>query len=140
MTQILKPIFDLRWRLEYNDGTPAKYGPWTRDAYRQEEMATFQKRENLARALVEMKDKRNGYSQTAVHCSGQDFVNFKWVRGGSYPYGKSGGRPVILYSQIIGMVLVTRELEATVYVDGREPEIKFRSDEDKNYHYAGFGK
>ena len=135
---IQKPYFDLRWRFEYNDGTKPKYGIWTYASDNPKEMASFQKRENLARAIIETKCRRTGEIKTPVHCSGQDFALFKWVAGVRKGFNIQSNETNTLSPDIIGLMLVTRDIQATVYIDGREPKIEPRSEQDKNFNYKGY--
>lgn len=137
----LIPKFDIRWRFEYHDGTAAKYGFWTKDSDQRnvKEMASFQKREGLSRVLIERKCKETKRIDTPVHCIGQDYCLFKWVRVARFGFGSIQGTKK-LSSQLVGLTLVTREFEATVLVDGSPVQIEPRSENDKNFHYEGYGR
>ena len=126
--------YDLRWKFVYHDGTADCFGFWTREANKLEEMAAFKKQTNIERAFVELKDKRTGITTTPVHCVGADFCLFKWVKIARL--GFTGGKS---FSELVGLTLVSRDYEATVFVDGKIA-IKKRSEEDKTFHYEGFGK
>lgn len=137
----IKPLLDLRWRLEYNDGTAPKWGQWTRPSNDIKEMVAFKRKDNLARAFIEVRDKRTFKTSVPVHCSGQDFVMFKWeyiARMGAALNTKIIEHKPLL--QVCGLKLITRELEALVRVDGRPPIIVTRSEKEKAFHYEGFGK
>jgi len=135
----IKPIFDVRWRLEYHDGTAPKWGQWTRPEKDPAKMCSFQPRKGLARAFVEVRDKRTFQTFTPVHCKADDFVMFKWEYLASIamclnkPIQEQKVNP-----QVAGLKLVTRDLEALILVDGREPVIKKRIESDKEYNYACF--
>ena len=131
---MVKPIFDLRWVFEYYDGTAKKYSQWTRDTQDMRQMAAFQRREGLSKALIEMKDKRNGRTTIPVHCNGQDFCLFKWVRVVKLANLKKQASA----GQLVGLTLVSRDLESTIYVDGRVEVNKRKADELKiNYECYG---
>lgn len=128
----IDPVFDIRWRLDYFNDVATKRGFWTREAERIEDMAAFKQTNGLARALIELKDKRTGVTTTPVHCAGPDFCLFKWGRIAKMGKGKISG-------QLVSLTLVTREFDATVYIDGKI-KITARTSEDKGFHYEGFGK
>lgn len=138
----IKPLFDLRWRLEYNDGTAVKYGQWTRPDDNLKNMVSFQKTENLSRAVVEARNKTTGEVMTPVHCAGYDFVMFKWEficsigTGLNLQPNKDYTPPV----QVTGLMIITREFEAIVRVDGSSPIIRARSEEEKKINYKCYGK
>jgi hypothetical protein len=141
-TPLLKPIYDVRWRLEYNDGSRPRWGQWTRSDTEPKNMASFQKTNHLARAFIEVRDKRNFKTSIPVHCAGIDFVMFKWQRAAKIATNINQQSVINQKpnSQIVGLTLVSRELEATVRVDNITPMIKKRTKEDMNFHYEGFGK
>jgi len=129
-------LLELRWRFEYSDGTRPRYGQWTKAATNQNEMAAFQKKTNLARAMIETKDRITKKVSVAVHCKGEDFVRFKWAAIAIAPaFGPVRGE-MVLDCQNVGLTIVTRELQATVYIDGSPPRIK-RLPENQNFNYAG---
>lgn len=111
-----------RWRFDFPDKEP-KFGGWNDPDVE----AWNINKTGLARASIEIL--REEGPKTVVECDGHEFVNFKWVavKGFATPF------------QIIGLTLVGRDNEITVYTDGRH-EDKQRTDEDKTYHYAGFGR
>ncbi len=137
----VKPIFDIRWRLDYNDGTNPKWGPWTRPVNDIKEMVAFKRTDNLARAFIEVRDKRSFKTSTPVHCAGHDFVMFKWEylarMGAALNSNIIEHKPII---QVCGLKLITREFETIVRVDGSPIQIKQRTEKDKAFHYEGFGK
>jgi len=132
MQNSLIPKYDLRWKLQYRDGTKEKIGYWTRPGIAISEMASFQKTDGLARAFVEVKDKETGIIRTPIHCAGHDFCLFKWVQLAKLGIGKVSG-------DVVGLTLVTREVEATFYIDGRL-KTDLRKKEDKEFHYEGYGQ
>ena len=137
----VKPIFDVRWRLEYNDGTAPKWGPWTRPETDFRQMVAFKRTDNLARAFIETRDKRDRKYATPVHCAGWDFVMFKWEYIAHI--GAAINAPIKTQKcpyQVIGLILITRDFETIVRVDGSPPVIRIRTEADKKFHYEGFGK
>jgi hypothetical protein len=135
------PLFDIRWRLDYGNGLASKFGSWTRPDTSLDSMVAFKRTEGLSRAFIEVKDKTTGKVFRPVHCAGSDFVMFKWQC--IAPMAMSINSPIKeqkIVGQVIGLILVTREYEASVFVDGQKPIIKKRTETDKKFHYAGFGK
>lgn len=135
------PKFDIRWRFEYSNGKAAKYGFWTRDSDQKDikEMASFQPREGLSRVIIERKCKETKKIDTPVHCIGQDYCLFKWVRVARFGFGSIQGVQK-LNSQLVGLTLVTRDFEATVLIDGSPVQIEARTKADKNFHYEAYGR
>lgn len=125
--------FRLRWRFDYAN-RPSKFGQWDRDADRIDEKACSQLKEGLLRACVEGKDVGSKDIVILAECDGWDFVNFKWNAEfrGSFQTGQGAHRHV-------GMKLVTREKELDVSFEGRVVETQ-RTEEDKQYNYAIFGR
>jgi hypothetical protein len=96
-------------------------------------MAYFQNKEGLVRASVEGKDILTREIKTLAECDGWDYVNFQWMaelRMRSDGYGTS---------QHVGLKLVTRDFWIEVYARGNVLRVP-RTEEDKNYHYATFGR
>ena len=120
----------LRWRFDFAS-RPARYGQWSRMATRKEDMAAFRLAEGLVRASIEVQDVTNDEVQTATACDGHDYVNFKWIIAA---YGHA--QP---FQRVIGLMLVTRDLETSVMTDGRVFQAP-RDEADKRFHYATFGK
>jgi|GEM_PF-2249357 len=133
-----KQIFELRWRFEYNDGTPPKIGMWSYASQKLEEMASFQKRTNIARAFVESKDKRSGEIRKIVNCTGQEYCLFKWVCGVKVGFNPNAVGTRIISGDVIGLMLVSRKVQATIWVNGSPPKIEVRTEEDKNFNYKGY--
>jgi len=125
-------MYLLRWRFDYLD-RPTKYGQWSRAATLETDMAYFQNKEGLVRASVEGKDILTREIKTLAECDGWDYVNFQWMaelRMRSDGYGTS---------QHVGLKLVTRDFWIEVYARGNVLRVP-RTEEDKNYHYATFGR
>lgn len=131
---MLPAQFRLRWRFDFNGNRPSIYGQWDRDADRESEKACYQNKEGLVRASIEMKDRETLAVSTLAECDGWDFVNFQWLAEfrGNVKTGKG-------FHRHVGLCLVTRDFWNNVYYAGRivqEP----RTEEDKQYHYATFGR
>lgn len=122
--------FRLRWRFDFAN-RPARYGQWSRPASRKEDMAAFRLAEGLVRASIEIEDVYTNETTAAVECDGWDYVNFKWV---SAAFGYQA-----TFQRVVGLMLVTRNLETTVMTDG-QILCRPRDESDKTYHYATFGK
>jgi len=100
-------------------------------AYLESDMAARQLREGLVRAAIEAQCVITDEVSTVAECDGWDFVNFKWV-------SETFGAPVY-YQKIIGLTIVTRDEELTVFVSG-EAVTNPRTEADKKFNYAIFGK
>lgn len=131
----------VRWRFDYTDHKPTKLGQWCRAGENPVDMAAFQSKENLATASIEVKENLTGKIKILAECNGADFVNFSWVAGacvGAVATKIVGERQ--LRGQIIGLTLVTRDVKCTVMIDGTPPKIEPRTEAEKAFNYAGFGK
>jgi hypothetical protein len=134
----IKPALDIRWRLEYSDGRAPRWGQWTRPERDPKNMASFMSRQGLARAFIEVRDKRTFKTSTPVHCAGHDFVMFKWEYMASIAMTMNNFKEYSPTPQVAGLKLVTSKIEATVMVDGSSPIIRARPESDLNYNYACF--
>jgi hypothetical protein len=124
----------LRWRFDFSDGRPAKWGGWNYRTQRPEEMAVFVNKEGLTKASVEAEHPETFQILTVAECPGADFVNFAWMD--TWHGNVNGGGS---YQKIAGLKMVTRETEVEVYCTG-EMRVVPRTEEDKKFHYAGFGR
>lgn len=120
----------LRWRFDFHN-KPSRFGQWSRPASRNEDMAAFQNAEGLLRASIEAQNVETNEIVTAAECDGHDFCNFQWV---SAAFGFTGAT-----AKIVGLAMSTSDEICTVYVDG-STSCKERSDDDKKYHYATYGR
>jgi hypothetical protein len=135
MFQPQAPLYLLRWRFDFSDDRPAKYGMWSLPATREEDMASRVNTTGLVRASIEGKEVSSRVVKTIVECDGHDYVVFEWNAafiGGINP--TKGGR-----HQLLGLKLVTRDLELNVFPTGDVKAIR-RSDEHKKINFAAFGK
>ena len=121
------PKYLLRWRFDFAD-KPTRYGIWNNPQGK----AWAVNKDGLIMASIEGKDIMTREVKTLVACDGHEFVNFKWhaiVKG-------MGGR---LPARPIGMILQTREMDVLMLMNG-DHATKQRTEYDKNFNYAGFGK
>lgn len=147
LTQKMTPLYNLRWRFEYNDGTAAKYGMWCLYTQNPADMATFKKNTNIARALIEWQHKRTFKQGIACHCKGEDFCLFKWetlaVGPGMFQPGKDSkfAMGLNLATWVVGLTIVTRYHTASVYMDdGTKVYLKRRPEAERLIHYTTYGK
>lgn len=125
-------MYLLRWRFDYLNRT-TKIGQWSRGATLEQDMAYFQNKEGVIRAAIEGKHQVSREVRILAECDGHDFVNFQWMaefRGNV----KGGGS-----SHHTGLKLVTRDFWIEVYARGFQIK-KPRTEEDKKFHYATFGR
>jgi hypothetical protein len=73
-----------------------------------------------------------------VELSGDKFANFEWLAQTRLPMGGLNGS-IKITGTTIGLVVVTSEDRITVTVDGNI-SVEKRSEEDKRFHYAGYGR
>lgn len=52
-SRIPAKLYRLRWRFTYSDGKPDVYGTWDETSKHKENKASFQNKNNLARAIIE---------------------------------------------------------------------------------------
>jgi hypothetical protein len=136
--QEVPPRFELRWRFEFAN-KPTRAGMWSQPAKMQSDMAAFVNKDGLISASIEAK---NFYTQEQfiiAECSGQDFVNFKWVAERHQVVAGPGLYSFANWHNLVGLSLVTRDVELTVYFDGNNLILN-RTEEDKNFHYECFGR
>lgn len=122
-------MYLLRWRFDYVD-RPSRWGQWARAATLETDMAYYQNREGLVRACIEAKDQVTREVKTIVECDGHDYVNFSWMaeyRGGT---GET---------HHLGLMMTTREKHVKAFAIGKVV-VEDRTDEDKKYNYATFGR
>jgi len=107
----------LRWRFEYSDGKPPKYGQWDRHGDIETDQAWRQDKTNLLYACIEGKDNRTKDIQIFHRCLGADFVNFNWIATASVGGLKVGGA-VTPTPRIVGLMLIDRIEKHQVYSGG----------------------
>lgn len=126
----------LRWRMDFA-GRPTKIGHWGRSEVQLSGMAAMQMREGLVRAAVEAKNIITRETMILAECDGWDFNLFKWMANAHAPCFIKGS--ITPYTRCVGLMLVTREFEIEVYDTGDIIKVA-RTEEDKNFHYATFGR
>ncbi len=132
------PRFELRWRFDFAQ-KKTKAGMWSKPAISQADMAAFVNKEGLVRACIEAK---NFYTQeqfVIAECDGQDFVNFKWCAERHQVVSGTGLYSFANWHNLVGLMLVTRDVEVTIYFDGSSQVVN-RTEEDKKFHYESFGR
>ena len=110
---------------------------WSKSTNNPSDMASFQPKDGLVRAAIEAKDVSTREVKTIVECDGWDFVNFQWDAEFRTQMGAVNGMGV---HTLVGLKMVTRDYWISVnQFTGKVRTIK-RTEEDKNYHYATFGR
>lgn len=136
----------LRWRFEYKDGKPPKYGMWSaapkKDDYANQ---AWCHNSNVAFAIVEGKNIATKEVKPVVVCAGDDFVNFEIIALALTPALAlkrlrekkiTELTPPTLFA---GISLRTRYEVLEVFETGdinRRP----RPPEDMDFNYATFGR
>lgn len=132
-----KPKYLLRWRFDFAN-KPTRFGMWNSSGPSQHgaHMAWSTNKEGLVLAQIEGKDILSREVRTLVACDGHEFVNMKWyavIKHGLQNF--AGAYP----GRLIGMILQTREMDVLYLMDGRHAT-KSRTEGDKKFNYAGFGR
>jgi hypothetical protein len=108
-------FYYLRWRFEYADGKPAKYGMWSQPSVSVRDTAAFCSKENLALAMIEGRHAVTREDKIMAVVPGADYCNHQWMAESNFsPFGH-GGR---LQQNIIGMKIQARDEEITVFASG----------------------
>jgi len=129
----------LRWRFDFANNKPTKYGQWSRPATIQSDMAAMVNKEGLIRASIEGKDRTTKDVLTILECDGHDFVNFEWVNARHYFVSNLGASMIAPFHRLLGLALVTREFKTLVLLDGTVHP-RPRTEAEKKLHLEGFGK
>lgn len=125
----------LRWRFEYSDGKPPRYGMWSQPAVNPNETAAFTNKQNLAFAMIEGRHSITREDKIFAATEGANFCNFQWVAEAHFfPFGGSGGQ---LQQNVIGMKLITRYEEISVFASGEILQ-DARSIEDQKVNLAAY--
>lgn len=95
----------------------------------------MQSKENLSRAAIEGKCCRTFQIVTLAECPGVDFCNFEWMAEFRARMGDVNAG----YCRNVGLTLVDRDNRTKVGFNG-EIKTEIRSEQDKNFHYEGYGK
>lgn len=125
--------YPLRWRFDFSDSKPTRVGEWdVPHSHDPQKMAAFVNKENLRRAAIEALDVDDEKLFTIAECDGHEFANFKWV-----------ARMVMndegVTHELMGLMLVTANEQITVFRTGAV-HVEPRTEEDKNFHYEGYGR
>jgi len=138
MTEIEKDYWFVTWEFEYATNRRTKTGQWNRAGTRDSDCAWYQSKENLLYARIVGKNSRTKQRLGLYQCAGHEYVNFGWVAKALIPFGLKGSvRP---RSDIIGIQMIMRDWQATVYCYGAECyTVKHGKDYGKQ-HLTGFGR
>ena len=128
----------LRWCFEYSDHKPTKYGMFSTPGTFDSEKASKQSKENLLFAKIEGKNVLTREIVPLAVVDGHEFVNFQWVSSSSVGGFRLKGS-VTLAQKIIGMTLVTREKNITIYTNG-QAKIEDHNIDYSKVHLSGFGR
>lgn len=131
--------FLLRWRFDFANNKPSKYGQWSRPATIKNDLAAMVNKEALVRACIEGKDRKTKEITPIVECDGHDFVNFEWVNARHHLVANLGCSMLAPFHRLLGLALVTREMKALVLLDGTVLP-RPRTEAEKKLHLEGFGK
>jgi hypothetical protein len=128
----------LRWRYDFLSN-PTKYGQWDREANLMSDMACFNLKEGLVRASIEGKDIETREIKTLAEVDGHDFCLFQWmaIASGGSAFNLKGSHEMV--KKNIGLKLVSRDKFIEVYKTGLVQTLD-RPVEDKNFHYAAYGR
>ncbi len=140
MKQLYGVVFKklIRWKFEYFDGKPNKFGAWNSMGSDKSTWAWCASKENLKYAIIEEKDFITRVIKERVRVDGYNFINFNWLAGTSFqPFSQIQEAKQPGY--IIGLSLTTIDEVITVGIDGKISR-RFRTDEEKAANLAGFGR
>jgi len=129
--------YDLRCSFEFI-GKPSWRSMWNRSGKAASDQAWCQNKTGLVYAVIEGKDIVTRETIRLVECSGDKFANFEWLAQATIPMGAIHGA-ITVPGINIGLVLVTSNERITVTQDGNI-SVEARSEEDKRFHYAGYGR
>jgi len=127
----------VRWRFDYLDGKPTKFGSWSRPAADNDPSnQAWRHNTKVSRAIVEGKDIRTREVSVLADCRGEDFVNFQWnAVARMNPLAIRG--EVVPFTQLAGLKIVTRYTTIDVFETG---EVFTSPRPEDNYNYATFGR
>jgi hypothetical protein len=124
----------LRWVFDYSDGKTSKRGVW--DWHSNTDLAGcafLQNKNNLLYAAIEAQDRDKTQIIRPVECAGPDFCTFQWIAMSMVSLNSFKEQSI--EGKIIGIKLVAREQEVTVYCNGTI-ETKAREYSDNLFHYG----
>ena len=134
----MKETWLLRWKFEYNDHKPTKFGQWNKYGNHPTDFAWAQPKSNLLRAVIEGKNYYTREISTFAECPGHAFLNFQWVGGTQIPLKPKGGK-VIRQPTVLGLTLLTPTRSYTFYINGKR-EDKPTPPELLKLNFAGLGR
>ncbi len=127
----------LRCRFDFSDGR-TWFSMWNESGPNDCDKAAYQNKNGLIRASIEAKNRETRRTAVIAECDGHEFCNFEWMALAVAP-SALGGKSKQILSQNVGLALVTSEQRVCVFMNG-EIKIEKRSDTDKLFHYAGYGR
>jgi hypothetical protein len=135
------PKFRLRYRFEYYDGKPSVSGKWDSSGEHPANQAWTQKREGLARVIIEGKHHITKEVETIVDCSGQDYRMLQWIAAGFFSRRQlnKAGNGITPLTRNIGMALWTSDKKIAVFNNG-VVHIEELNDSERKYHFATYGR
>lgn len=133
----LESPWRLRWRFEYSNGRPSRYGIWDySDAKHALGSAFAQPKDNLLYAIIEAENRDRNRVIHAIVCDGPDYCNFAW-EATAYVYSIATSNTQ-LDTVTNGLTLVSRTHRHTFYRNGNFKIIE-RTDPDTLYHFGTEG-
>lgn len=117
----MREFYLLRWRYDYHDHKPPKYGQWNRHGDQPIDQAWSQDKSNLLRASVEAKNYYTKEITTVCECPGQDFINFKWMAAARTPLNPKGR--VTVTPSLLGLTLIARNKTTRCFINGEYQEV-----------------
>lgn len=126
------------WRFDFSGDKPSRVGMWSMPAVLQSDMAAYVNKEGLIRASIQVKNCATREVTTLAEVDGWDFCNFEWIAQGRLPGGPGFGSKQ-LQSQVVGLRLRARDSLYEVFTNGHVLK-RVRREDDKKFHYAGYGK
>ncbi len=129
-------VWDLRWRFEYSDGHPTKYGMWSKPGDRKDlsSQAWAQKQTNISRACIEAKRVDSTAPEIVAFCSGDQFVNFQWMAEFVSSMAGGAGRHVLC-----GLKLLTADKSVSVHGNG-SVTVEDRPEAEKKINFVRWRK
>lgn len=129
-------LYELRWVLHFNNGKNSKFGQWNTDTKSIDDSPSFLNKNNLMFACIERRDISTGEVEEVVSCKGQDFCLFKFIAVAPVSISTSLVQKPI--SKLIGIKLVSRDVDIDVFIDRKNVMLRKRSKEEKEINYKGF--
>lgn len=131
-------IYLLRWRFDYFDSKPSKFGEWSRHGASPATQAWAQSRENLRRVAIESKHLLTREVKVQCYLDGHRFRNLQWIAMAACPMLPKG--EVTLQGTNVGLILSSDEDDYFIFADGRITAKKRTAEQnksdDRDMHYA----